>query len=292
MAKIELTERDGLLAAADAEMERREVRKPPRLHLGMSGGGYCSRRQWYGWLWAAPRSIPARGLCAIDDGNRGEDVIAARLQAAPGSSLLTRDPETGRQFEVVDAGGHVAGHMDGVVYGHPAAPKTPHVWECKVVNQRKFDAFRKLKAKDGGKATLRQWDYVYWVQAQLYMLHGGYTRHWLTVASAGCRDWDSCRTEFVRDEAEYLAERMRSMVENVGELPERVAETPKAPDCMWCDYKEICHEGAPVALNCRTCSFAKPVDGPQWLCTKHKKYLDAGEQAAGCGDYSKREAMA
>jgi len=89
-----------------------------------------------------------------------------------------------------------------------------------------------------------------------------------------------------------LAERMRSMVENVGELPERVAETPKAPDCMWCDYKDICHEGAPVALNCRTCSFAKPVDGPQWLCTKHKKYLDAGEQAAGCDDFLKREAMA
>ena len=39
MAKLNLEEGDKLLAAADAEMERREVIKPPRLHLGMSGGG-------------------------------------------------------------------------------------------------------------------------------------------------------------------------------------------------------------------------------------------------------------
>ena len=292
MVELNFDDGDQLLAAADAEMERREAAKPPRLHLGMSGGGYCPRRQWYGWLWAGPRRIPARGLRAIDDGVRGEAVIAARIQASPVGSLLTRDPETGRQFEVVDAGGHVAGHMDGVVYGHPAAPKTPHVWECKVVNEAKFKKFKKIKADEGEKQTLRTWDFVYWVQAQLYMLHGGFKRHWTTVGSAGCRDWDSCRTEFVRDEAEYFAERMRDMVANVGEMPERVAESPKAPACMWCDFKDICHAGAEVAHNCRTCEFSKPVDGPQWLCTKHKNYLDAGEQAAGCGDYSKRAGMA
>jgi tRNA G26 N,N-dimethylase Trm1 len=60
---------------------------------------------------------------------------------------------------------------------------------------------------------------------------------------------------------------------------------------MWCDFKQICHADEPVDQNCRTCAYSKPVDGPQWLCTKHKNYLDAGEQAAGCGDYLKREAM-
>ena len=90
MVELNFDDGDQLLAAADAEMERREAAKPPRLHLGMSGGGYCPRRQWYGWLWAGPRRIPARGLRAIDDGVRGEDVIAARIQASPVGSLLTR----------------------------------------------------------------------------------------------------------------------------------------------------------------------------------------------------------
>jgi len=291
MTEIRLNESDPVLTAADAEMERREAAKAPRMYLGMSGGGYCPRRQWYGWQWAGGRQIPARGLSAIDDGNRGEDVIAARIQQTPGVTLLTRDPNTGRQFEVVDAGGHVRGHMDGVLLDHPAAPKTPHVWECKVVNAKKFAEFQKIKARDGQKATLRQWDHVYWVQAQLYMLHGGYTRHWIVVASAGCRDWDAARTEFVRDEAEYFAERMRDMVANVDEMPERVAENPKSPDCMWCDFKKICHESAPVAHNCRTCVFSRPIDGPQWRCERHKKLLDAGEQAAGCGDHKLREAL-
>jgi hypothetical protein len=166
------------------------------------------------------------------------------------------------------------------------------VWECKVVNQKKFEQFKRLKASVGEKETLRMWDHVYWVQAQLYMLHGGYKRHWITVASAGCRDWDAARTEFSRDEAEYFAERMRSMVENVGELPERVADNPKSPDCMWCDFKQVCHEGAPVERNCRTCAFARPVPGPQWLCGKHEHYLDVAEQQAGCADYALRESMA
>ena len=292
MVKINIEHADSALVLADKELERRERLKKPRLHLGMSGAGYCPRKQWYGWLWAHDKNIPARGLCAIDDGIRGEDVVAARLQQTPGLTLLTRDPETGRQFEVVDAGGHVAGHMDGVLMGHPSAPKTPHVWECKVVNERKFKEFKKIKNRDGQKATLRQWDFVYWVQAQLYMLYAGYKRHWITVATAGCRDWDAARTEIDVDEAEYFAERLRSMVENVNELPERVAETPSAFACKWCDAKEICHNEGGVNENCRTCSYGLPVEGPQWECTFHNNYLSLEDQLAGCGEYVMREALA
>jgi hypothetical protein len=292
MVAIDIKETDPALAAADAELERREAARPRRLHLGMSGAGNCPRRQWFSWLWAHPSFIAARGLKAIDDGNRGEDVIAARVQMAPEVTLMTRDPETGHQFEVTDAGGHVRGHMDGVVYHHPAAPKTAHVWECKITNERKFGAFKKLKNQEGEKATLKQWDFVYWVQAQLYMLYGGYTRHWTVVASAGCRDWDGCRTELVRDEAEYFAERLRSMVENVEELPERVSESPAAFACKWCDARDVCHEGATVERNCRTCTSSRPVDGPQWHCGKHDELLTPEKQAAGCDDYQVRQAMA
>lgn len=291
MVEIKLEGQDPVLEMAEREMERREAMKPARLYLGMSGGGYCPRRQWYQWTWAGGKVIPARGLSAIDDGNRGEDVVAARIQQVAGVTLLTRDPETGRQFEVTDAGGHVRGHMDGVILDHPAAPKTPHVWECKVVNIKKFNEFKKIKERDGEKATLKQWDFVYWVQAQLYMLYGGYKRHWIVVASAGCRDWDAARTELVRDEAEYFAERMRTMVENVNELPERVSESPKAPECMWCDFKDLCHEGAPALNNCRTCEFSRAVDGPQWHCGKHDKLLSGEEQVAGCGQFQLRKAL-
>jgi len=291
MVQVERDLGDPVLAAADAEMERRAAQRGVRMYLGMSGGGYCTRRQYYSWTWTTPSNIPARGLCAIDDGNRGEDVIAARIQAAPDILLSTRDPESGEQYECVDADGHVRGHMDGVIYNHPAAPKTPHVWEAKVVNERKFKEFQKIKARDGEKATLRQWDHVYWVQAQLYMHYGNFARHWITVASAGVRNWDAARTEYDRDEAEFYAERLRTIVENIDELPARVSETPAAMECRWCDFKEICHEGAPVAKNCRTCRYSRPVPGPQWECSKHEEVLDGDKQRVGCDDYEAREAL-
>ena len=292
MAKIEIKEVDAALEEADRALEQREAARPRRLHLGMSGGGMCPRKQWYGWLWAHDNFISARGLKAIDDGNRHEDIVAQRIQMIDDITLMTRDPETGGQFEVVDGGGHVRGHMDGVVYHHPAAPKTAHVWECKVTNERKLNEFRKIKAKDGQKATLKQWNFVYWVQAQLYMLYGHYKRHWTVVASAGARDWDACRTELVRDEAEYFAERLRSMVENYNELPERISESPTHFECRWCDAKEVCHAGATVERNCRTCAYSRPVEGPQWHCQKHDEILSPEKQAAGCDAYQVREVMA
>ena len=292
MVKFEITDIDPVLVAADEALEKREASRPRRLHLGMSSAGRCAREQYYNWLWTGGKPIAARGLKAIDDGNRGEDVVAARLQAVDAIQLMTVDPETGRQWEVTDAGGHVRGHMDGIIYHHPTASATTHVWECKITAERKLNEFRKIKARDGSKATLRQWNFVYWVQAQLYMLYGGYTRHWCVVASAGCRDWDACRTELMRDEAEFYAERLRDMVDQVDELPARVSESPNAFECKWCDFRSICHERAPVEKNCRTCRHARPVEGPQWHCTLHDELLSPDKQAVGCEQQSLREVLA
>ena len=279
--KIEL--KDPVLTAADAEFARRENSRRRRMYLGMSGGGKCPRAQWYGWLWASgDEEIDAAGLKRIADGYAGEDIAAARIQAAADVILLTRDPETGEQFAVEDADGHVAGHMDGVVSNHATAPKTAHVWESKVTNEKNLARFRKIKNEVGEKAALREWNFEYWVQAQLYMLHGGYKRHWTVVSSPGCRDWDSCRTEIDRDQAEYYAERMRRFVENVDELPERVSDSPTAFVCRWCSHSEVCHDGAAVEVNCRTCRFSSPVAGPNWHCSQWDKDLTADEQIAGC----------
>tara|TARA_R110002020_G_scaffold160489_2_gene344958 strand:+ start:168 stop:1133 length:966 start_codon:yes stop_codon:yes gene_type:complete len=282
---------DPVLAAADRELERRENSRPRRMHLGMSSGGRCARQQWFNWLWVSQRELGAKSLRAIADGYAGEDIAAARIQAVEEVVLLTRDPETGEQWAVDDAGGHVAGHLDGVVMHHPTAPKTKHVWESKVVNERSLAKFRKIKSDAGEKATLREWNFEYWVQAQLYMLHTKMTRHWMVVSASGCRDWDSCRTELDRDQAEYFAERMRSMVANVDELPERVSESPASFACRFCDFIDVCHEGAAIERNCRTCRFSTPVDGPNWMCGLDDVALTREQQIAGCDRHRYRSAL-
>ena len=273
---------DPVLEAADRAIERREKQRPRRMYLGMSSGGRCPRQQFYNWTWAGQRELHAVSLKRIADGFAGEDIVAARLQAAGNVVLLTRAPETGAQFGVSDAGGQVAGHLDGKAFKHPAAPTKEHVWECKVTNDRSLAKFRKIKEECGEKAALREWNFEYWVQAQLYMLHTELDRHWLVVASAGCRDWDSCRTSLDRDQAEYFGERMARMVDHIEELPERISENPNHFACRWCDFVGICHEGGLVERNCRTCRWSKPVAGPNWYCEQHKKNLTAEEQMAGC----------
>ena len=145
MPALDLTV-DRALAAADEIFEQQQNDREVRPYLGMSGGGRCPREQWYSWQWADDVHISAKGCKAISDGFTSEDVAAARLQAVPDLLLQTVDHETGRQFALEDAGGHIRGHMDGVIFHHPAAPATPHVFEHKACNERKFKKFQKLKA--------------------------------------------------------------------------------------------------------------------------------------------------
>ena len=99
--------------------------------------------------------MPASSIRAIEDGYNGEAVMAARLRMVPGIQLQTVDPATGEQFAVEAVGGHVRGHLDGVISGVVEAPKTPHVWEHKQVNEKKFNDLRKLVDKVGAQNYLQ-----------------------------------------------------------------------------------------------------------------------------------------
>lgn len=68
--------------------------------------------------------------------------------------------------------------------------------------------------------------------------------------------------------------------------PERIRETPMYPPCSFCDHREVCHRGEPMAVNCRTCKHAEVRlpgdrgyfgDRATWLCTVH---------GHNCGDFT------
>jgi hypothetical protein len=182
------------MAALDAAMEAAQD-TTARPYLGISQIGHaCDRHLWLSFHWAEERRVPASGLRAIEDGHRGEDLMAERLRMIPGVKLLTVDPATGKQF-AVEHGGHVRGHLDGIITGILEAPKTPHVWEHKQVNEKKFADLRKCIAVHGEKGALAQWDPIYHAQALCYMHLRKLTRHFLTVGTPGGREYISVRTE-------------------------------------------------------------------------------------------------
>jgi len=61
----------------------------------------------------------------------------ANLRAI-GCTVWAVDPETGKQIRFTACDGHFALSLDGVIEGLPDAPKTPHTFEAKTMNDRNF----------------------------------------------------------------------------------------------------------------------------------------------------------
>lgn len=269
------------MAAVDAAIEAAQD-TDHRPYLGMSGlGKSCARSIWYSFRWAAVRKISAKGIKAIQDGFAGEDLMAERLRMVPGIKLHTVNPSTGQQFGFVSNGGHVKGHMDGAVLGVLEAPKTWHVWEHKQVNETKFRALQKQVSEVGEKSALEKWDATYFAQAQLYMGNSGMTRHFLTVATPGGREFVSVRTEYQADKFEALVEKAQRVID-APTPPERIGDATWY-ECKFCDFSSICHGTDAPAVNCRTCAHSTPEKSGYWSCARNRdNEVPVSFQREGC----------
>lgn len=216
-------------------------KQTPRDYLGASLiGNPCSRQIWYSFKNYPKRPFEAETLWNFEDGHRTEDLVAARLRLIDGIELWTHKDD-GSQFGFVALDGKFKGHIDGVIKGLKQAPKTPHIWENKCSAEKKYNEFQNLKAKHGEKNTLKNWNENYYIQAQLYMRYFNIDRHYMTVARAGGRDIDSCRTEYSPEIAEKAIDKANKIISAQIE-PQRISENEDYFICRWCDYAEICRK--------------------------------------------------
>jgi hypothetical protein len=260
---------DPTLDAVDSAIELNELSKPRRQYLGMSSiGEECERKLWYGFRQVCVVKFDAKSIKRFEDGHYGEEVQIKRLRMVPGTTLLSHDPETGRQFAYSDHGCHFRGHADGLIEGLLQAPKTWHVYEHKQVSKEKQKKLEKLKEELGEKSALKAWDETYYAQAQLYMHYSGHHRHYLTCSSPGGRHTVSCRTDYVKDDALRQIAKAERII--FGERPPpKISDDPAWFRCRWCDFSSVCHEAAPIDRNCRTCAFVTPERDGGWSCIKH-----------------------
>tara|TARA_R100000664_G_C2720449_1_gene114112 strand:- start:156 stop:977 length:822 start_codon:yes stop_codon:yes gene_type:complete len=225
------------------------------------------------------------------DGHRTEDLIIERLRQVEGITLIDRDPETGEQIEVADHNGHYLGHLDGEILGIKQAPKTWHVFEVKCVGDQAFAKFQKFKRDYHEKNVLKQWNETYYAQAQQYMMYRGMTRHYMVVASAGGRMWDSIRTDYDKGAAEYYSDRARQIIQNTHIIPDRISENASFYQCNWCEFNHICHHGHTPPRNCRTCLYSQTVDHGDWLCGFDDTIISKAKQRVGCNHQRYRPAL-
>ncbi|OYV96104.1 MAG: hypothetical protein B7Z62_08830 [Deltaproteobacteria bacterium 37-65-8] len=275
---------DPTLEAIDEALEATQDRSQ-RPYLGMSSiGRVCKRALWYGFRWASVPQFDAATLKRFEDGHRGEDLQAARLRLVRGIELHTVDTGTGQQFGFQDFGGHFRGHMDGAICGLIQAPKTFHVWEHKQTDDKKQAALIKAKQAHGEKQALCEWDLTYYAQGQLYMHYSGMERHYLTVATPGGRSTVSCRTEYVKEDAEEFVAKAKEVIFAAGPL-ERISDKPDWYACKWCDHRAICHEQRIPQVSCRTCAHSTACADGTWKCEAHAFTLTEQHQRGGCPDH-------
>lgn len=287
--------RDETLEACDRALEDRyNNERTERPYLGMSGvGAECARQLWYRFRWIADERYDARSIKRFDDGHRTEELAVSRLQEL--GTLIVRpvDPTTGKQFEFKDFGGHFLGHSDGDISGLIEAPKTPHVLEIKCVSEESFAKLEELIALQGEKSALRHWNATYYGQAQLYMLYGAFTRHFLVVLTPGGRRWTSVRTEFDKTTAMALRSRAEHIIFSE-RPPERLCSGPDFYQARWCPFSDVCfHDAALAKRSCRSCTHATPERDGTWSCVSaHARDSGRGKltstvegQRMGCEDH-------
>lgn len=188
----------------------------PRDYIGMSGIGHpCERRLWLDFHQPIPRKLDFESYLKINDGHRHEDVMAEWLGMVDGVDLTHRGHEVGY--------GSFRGHIDGVI----TIDGVSYIWEHKQVNDAKFKAFE--------RRPLREWDGIYYAQAQCYMHFTNIPRHLLSCGSAGLRDFAFKVTEYEGAE-EFIAK--AEAIEAMQDMPKGLYKGHYM--CNWCNRKSFC----------------------------------------------------
>ena len=264
------------LAAINASIEADQEREH-RTHIGASVlGRPCLREVWYIWRWAGKELFSGRMLRLFERGLLEEPRFFGYLKRI-GCEVWPVDPATGNQWRVSFANGHGGGSADGVARGIPDLPDTPFLVECKTHNEK---SFKKLEAEGlcGAKPE-------HFAQTQIYTVKLGLP---FALYMAVNKNDDELHLEIIQPNPTRVANWMdyAETIVSSETPPPRINKSPAFYICRFCYFKDICHSTVTPETNCRTCKFAQPIDGGQWVCTRYNWPLTKEQQHAACKDYS------
>lgn len=266
-----------LATKTQAAIESREVpSEGPRKHLGASViGRACARQVWYMFRWVRPEKFDQRVLRLFHRGHR-EEIELIRLLEGIGVQVwhAGENGELKKELQRSSCNGHFGGTPDGVGVGVPDLDAdTACLLEFKTHGEKSFD-----KVRDEGVMAAK-WEHF--VQMQIYM-------HLLALPVALYvavnKNDDALHLELVRYDmavAKKYLQRAMDIIQ-AKSPPARINESPGYFVCKFCWYASICHDGAPVDQNCRTCQHGAPAAEGQWTCAKQRKEI-ATQQ--GCPEY-------
>jgi len=273
---------DTIVAAIYEQYKKRGDSELARTYLGASIiGNECARALWYGFRWAARENFDGRMYRLFQSGHLAEPRFINDLRSI-GATVWDVEPATGKQFGMVDHGGHMRGHCDGVAKGIPGGGNKPHLLEFKTHSAKSF-ADLKRKGVKAAKPT-------HFAQCQWYMGKMNLERALYLACSKDSDELYSERIEFDRVEFERIQAKADSII-FADEPPPKISNDPKFYLCNWCTFNGVCHGNQVPAVTCRSCVHATPERMPEtegrWSCAKAgpESSIPVDTQRTGCGQH-------
>lgn len=258
----------------------------PRNHLGASLIGHkCNRYLWFVFRWVKHTVHTGRMYRLFNRGHKEEDRFVEWLRVA-GFEVWTHDESKPRkpdgtfpQFRISGCKGHFGGSLDGVVKFPPRYDiPEPHLLEFKTNATGK--GFTDLITSGVELAKPQHFD-----QQSVYGAKYGFAN---ALYMNVCKNDDNIHVQVVKldlERGKYLEKKAEGIIE-AQEAPERISEHASFFECKYCDFSEVCHHGAKLDRNCRSCRFAKPDNDARWYCDSHKGQIPEDFIKTGCGNWT------
>lgn len=290
-----------------------------RNHLGASTlGEACWRKLWYSFRWVKEERFDGRMMRLFNVGHSAEPRFIAYLRGIgfdvkefepsilhyhPESGSYFRKPEfdpgdgliedvTGlpyheaeavkqgvlpKQFRISGAMGHYGGSLDGMC----KAPERYQLSEDIILSL----SFKTNNTGSGyekvSKEALQKSKPMHWAQECQYGYKTGIKYCIYMIENKNDSDITFKVIELDWNYGAQLEKKATEII-NSKEPPPRISENPAVFDCKFCVYTDICHKGAQVEKNCRSCRNASPVENAEWFCSAHNSNIPSEFIRKGC----------
>lgn len=240
-----------------------------RSHLGASLiGRECKRYLWYVFRWCLHEKTTGRQQRLFNRGHREEARFIEWLEGIGFKVWFENREESPNekgeypQYRISDVMGHFGGSLDGIaILPERYGIEEPVLLEFKTNGTGA--GFNKL-ADDGMPIAKPE----HFAQTSTYGKK--YNFRYCVYLNINKND-DSLHVEVVKLN-HNLGEQMIMKAEQIimsQTPPARLSDNPTFHKCGYCHLKDICHKGAVVGVNCRSCAFARPVENAEWFCEVH-----------------------
>jgi hypothetical protein len=268
--------RDALATRIEADIDewcQKQYDDGPRSHLGASIIGHeCERYIWFSFRWMYYQVFSGRMQRLFQRGHLEEHRIFQWLE---GIGFRTQAVTVeGTQIRIVFAEGHGGGSTDGIgILPLRYGSFEPLLLEMKTQKDKKFSILQ-------GSGVQKEKP-MHFIQASVYGRQLGI--HYCLYIAVNKED-DDLNVEVI--ELDWgLADAELAKAEKIINShfpPPRISENPSFWKCKFCPAVAVCHLGAPVMKNCRSCYNAEAMPNGAWKCNQWNAIIPTEVIPKGC----------